>query len=176
MKNLVFLAVALGLGLTCPGGTGRAQTAPATPAETKDAPAHACADCLDCHGDEGEALRKLEQEWAEAVVHNDAEEIGRIEAEEFICTDPDGVVTHREDDLKAAKAGALTISDLKIEDIKVSVYGETAVVTGKSTFKGTAYGRPIDGSYRWTDVFVKRDNRWQVVASQATTIAPPSGA
>jgi ketosteroid isomerase-like protein len=53
------------------------------------------------------------------------------------------------------------------------VYGEVAVVTGKNTIKGTweDIERDISGPYRFTDVFVRRDGRWQCVASQASRIA-----
>ncbi len=145
--------------------------APAAPTATDDAKGHQCDDCSDCHGDEGTALRKLEQEWADAVVKHDVEAITRIESDDFIATDPSGTVSHKADDIEEAKAGTLNISNFQLADMKVSVYGESAVVTGKTTFRANAGERPLGGDYRWTDVFVRREGKWQVVASQATAIA-----
>ena len=54
--------------------------------------------------------------------------------------------------------------------MKVHVYGDTAVVTGLNTIKSTLNGKDTSGAYRFTDVFVKRDSRWQVVATQASSV------
>ena len=91
----------------------------------------------------------------------------------MFCTDPSGAATHKADDLEAVKSGALQLANLQLQDIKVNLYGDTAVLTGKTIFTGTAHDQPFGGSYRWTDVFVQRNGRWQVVASQATNVAPP---
>jgi len=56
-------------------------------------------------------------------------------------------------------------------DMKVHVYGDTAIVTGLNTTKGTFKGKDTSGAYRFTDVFVKRDGRWQVVATRASLVA-----
>lgn len=50
--------------------------------------------------------------------------------------------------------------------MQVRVYGDTAVVIGRNTEKGTLKGKPYTYTYRWTDVFVRRDGRWQAVVSQ----------
>ena len=121
-----------------------------------------------------ETLRKLEQEWADAVVHHDATAIARIEADDFIGTDPTGTLTNKAQDLEDAKSQSFDITSFKLDDIKVSVYGTAAVLTGQTVFAGTAGGQDIGGKYRWTDVFIQHDGKWQVVASQATSIAPPA--
>jgi ketosteroid isomerase-like protein len=54
------------------------------------------------------------------------------------------------------------------DDMKVQVYGNTAVVTYGSTDKGTYKGKDLSGKYRWMDVFVKHKGRWQLVAGQGT--------
>ena len=60
----------------------------------------------------------------------------------------------------------------KFDDMKVHVYGNVAVVTGRNTIKGVweDIEHDISGPYRFTDVFVKRDGRWQCVASQSSRI------
>ena len=118
-------------------------------------------------------LKLLEQFWAQSVATHDVEAISRIEADDFVCTDPSGAVTHKPDDLEAAKSGALQVADFKLEDVKVNLYSDAAVLTGKTTFSGTAHGEAYGGSYRWADVFVAHNGRWQVAISQATNIASP---
>jgi len=59
---------------------------------------------------------------------------------------------------------------MNIDEMKVRVYGDTAVVTGQSTVKGIFKTQDISGKYRWTDVFVKRDGKWQIVNAQLTPV------
>ena len=61
------------------------------------------------------------------------------------------------------------IEAMTIDDVMVRMVGEIGVVTGRTVATGS------DGStvrLRFTDVFVRRDGRWQVVASQGTPIQP----
>ena len=128
------------------------------------------------HSDLTEGLRALEQYWNQAVAFHNLNAIARIEAEEFTCTDPSGAVTHKKDDLEVAQSGALQLAFSKLEGVEVNVYGDTAVLTGRTNFSGnTTFDLAISGSYRWTDVFIRRDGRWQAVNSQATNIAPIPG-
>ena len=60
-----------------------------------------------------------------------------------------------------------------ISDVKVSVYGKVAVMTGLNRSQASFKGMDASGEYRFTDVFVKRDGRWQVVTSHLTRVAPP---
>nr|MBA3766029.1 nuclear transport factor 2 family protein [Acidobacteriota bacterium] len=56
--------------------------------------------------------------------------------------------------------------------LKVRVYGETAVVTGRATVKGKYKGMDISGQYRYTHVFVKQRGHWLVVTAQQTRVLP----
>ena len=72
--------------------------------------------------------------------------------------------------LGGAQANAAT---LVADEIKVRFYGDTAIVTYRSTAKGKDQDGAIDEQRRWTRVFVRRDVRWQLVHSQGTTIQKP---
>jgi ketosteroid isomerase-like protein len=54
--------------------------------------------------------------------------------------------------------------------MNVRVYGETALVTGRSTQRGREDGKDYCGDYRFTRVYVKAAGRWQTVALQTTLI------
>ena len=124
-----------------------------------------------------QTLLKLEQDWGEATMKGDVAFVDRSEAEEYVYTDPNGQLSNKKDSLDAAKAGATKISSFKIRDVKVHVYGDSAVLTGQTQLKGKDdSGNDISGDYRWTDVFIRREGRWQAVASQATTIQPNDSA
>jgi len=50
-------------------------------------------------------------------------------------------------------------------DLKVQLYGDTAVVTGRQTEKATYKGEDASAVYRVTDVWIRRDGRWQAIAT-----------
>jgi ketosteroid isomerase-like protein len=118
-------------------------------------------------------LTKVENAWAEATVKGDVGALQKLYADEYIATDPMGSVYTKAQDLASLQSGEFKLTSYKLDDLKVQSHGTVAVVTGRNTIKATYKGKPIDGTYRFTDVFVKRDGRWQAAATQATLIAPP---
>jgi ketosteroid isomerase-like protein len=118
-------------------------------------------------------IRNLEQEWADAVVHQKTNVIDRIQANEFRFTDPSGQVWTKVRALDFIASGRLKIESFDMSDVDVRLYGNTAVVTLKVVWTGSAGGADISGPQRMTDVFVERDGRWQCVISQSTRIDGP---
>jgi ketosteroid isomerase-like protein len=58
-----------------------------------------------------------------------------------------------------------------IAEMKVRVYGDAAVVTGRDIIKETHEGKEISRQERWTDTWVKRAGHWQCVAGHTSEIA-----
>jgi ketosteroid isomerase-like protein len=75
--------------------------------------------------------------------------------------------------LKNRKTGRVEFDSLVVDDVKVRRYGDTAVVTYRSTAEGKDQQGAIDEQRRWTRVFVWQEGRWQPVHSQGTTIQKP---
>lgn len=119
-----------------------------------------------------EALMQLERDAAQASVRGDVAFFERLEADDYTFTDPGGQSFTKAQDMANMKAGDLKFESFNIDDMKVRVYGDTAVVTGMSSVKGAYKGQDISGPYRWLDVFVKRKGQWQLVAGQVTRVAP----
>ncbi|MBI3417400.1 MAG: nuclear transport factor 2 family protein [Verrucomicrobia bacterium] len=119
----------------------------------------------------GEAVKKLERGWAEAYVKGDAAALERIEAKDFTFIDSSGKISTKADDLRDVKSGALKMTECKLDDLKVRIYGKTAVVTGVTTVKGSSNGQDISGRYRFTDVLVRKKNEWKAVSTQESLIA-----
>jgi len=75
-------------------------------------------------------------------------------------------------DLKDDKA---TLDSLELFDMTVRVEVNTGIVKGINYVKGRDdKGQPFERLTRFTDVYVKRDGRWQVLDTQGTAIAPPA--
>jgi ketosteroid isomerase-like protein len=117
-------------------------------------------------------LLALEREWVQADINHDVSWYQKHVAEDFTSVDTRGRMETKKEGIAAAKAGLPIYEQHAVDDMTVRVYGDTAVVTGRIT---TRQGKSSDAmeSYqlRFTDVFVKKNGRWQVVATQGTRIA-----
>lgn len=119
-------------------------------------------------------LRELIHKWDEGHAQRDTATLARILADDFVYTDASGAVLDRSQYLMTLiKAPDMTQQSSSSEDLKVRFYGDAAVITGRSSWKGRSRGKGqfINAQYRFTDVWVKRQGSWQAVATQATTIA-----
>jgi hypothetical protein len=106
------------------------------------------------------------------LLKGDSSVAERYLADSYVFTDPDGVVSGKAEFIRDVKSGALKLESSKYADMKVQAAdADMAVVTYRSTDKGTYKDKDISGDYRWIDVFAKRGGHWQVVVSQGTRIA-----
>jgi ketosteroid isomerase-like protein len=123
-------------------------------------------------GGEEQQLVKLENEWSAAVVKGDGPSLQGFYADEYLATDSDGMVRNKAQDIANFTSGASKLASYKLDDLKVHIYGDVAVVTGSNTVTGSVgvTSEDVTGNYRFTDVFVRRGGRWQCVASQASRI------
>ncbi len=110
--------------------------------------------------------------WAAAIVSNDVARIAAFMAEEWVIVSESGIGT-REQFLSLVASGELTHTAMDlVSDLRVRIYGETAVITGRIT--NTAhYAEHCFEADEWTtDVFVKQQDRWRCVLSQITPAEP----
>ena len=118
-----------------------------------------------------EELLKIEKAFADAIVKNDLEGIERLVAGDWIIFDPNGETVDRARFLEVIKSGALTHDMMESEDFRVRVYADAAVVTAITSTKGKFMGQEFSTRERATDVFVRRDGRWQCVLTHLTRFA-----
>ena len=117
-----------------------------------------------------QAVMRIERELLAALLKGDASANERYLAETYVFTGPDGSVEDRAQAIASLKSGDLKLQSASLDNAKVQIYGDTAVVTYSSDDKGTFKGKDISGKTRWTDVFVYRKGGWQVVASHGTML------
>lgn len=117
-----------------------------------------------------EQLKQLEDDWSKAELTKNANELQRIEATDYEFVMPDGKVRTQPEDIASLQTSSYT--DFSNGEMSVRVFGDTAVVTGVAQIKGTEAGKDVSGNYRYTDVFVKRNGRWEAVHTQATKLTP----
>ena len=117
------------------------------------------------------AVTKIEQDMSTALTKGDADTAAKMLADTFLAVSPDGSTQSKAELVADVKAGKLKLESNKLDDMKVHAAGaDMAVVTYRSTDKGTYEGEDISGHYRWIDVFAKRGGTWLFLVSQGTKI------
>ena len=117
-----------------------------------------------------QAITQLEVQWADAIVRADVAAQDRIEAPDYMFSGPDGELQTRAENDAELTSGASKTASMKIDDLKVRVLGDTAIVHGLETETSTYKGADTSGQYRFTDVFVKRDGAWVAVATHVSQV------
>ncbi|HYV99720.1 MAG TPA: nuclear transport factor 2 family protein [Gemmatimonadaceae bacterium] len=116
-------------------------------------------------------LIAIENEIARANRECDYKYFGRVEADEFIFTTASGAVVTRKEDLAGEKDCKKNQSTTVLDEVVIQLHGNTAVLNARSTVSATGRsGQPVANRTRFTDVFVWRDGRWQLVAGHSSRL------
>lgn len=116
-------------------------------------------------GSTEKTLIALENAWPRAVAQRDTATFQRTLAPEFVYTE-DSAYISRGDLINGMTSGPDTVVDGGNEDMKVHDFGNTAVVTGVLVLRGRGKDGPFTRRYRYTDTWMLRDGKWQIVAAQ----------
>jgi len=111
-----------------------------------------------------QALLRLEDDWALGLTRRDAVLFRRLLADGFVYTEDD-LTVDRDAVLRDIVAGPDTVEAAHNEDMKVHRFGTTAIVTGWLVVAGHGPNGRFNRRYRFTDTWVRRDGRWQIVAA-----------
>jgi ketosteroid isomerase-like protein len=113
-------------------------------------------------------IEALEQQWRQAVISNDVTQMDHLLADDYIGISANGTVETKAQALAARKAGTVRIKTLDLNDLKVRVYGDTAVVTSRAELEGINGQSDISGNYRYTRVYNRRFGQWKIVSFEAS--------
>lgn len=115
-------------------------------------------------------LKAIQQRLIEAWVKKDRATIDSLLAGDWRVTDPTGQVLTKAQVMKELDSGERKLESGAIDDVEVRLFGNVAVVTGRTRATGSYQGNKVSVTLRFTDVFVKRRGAWRAVASQATVV------
>jgi ketosteroid isomerase-like protein len=115
-----------------------------------------------------QTLQAMEQDWLNAEKNHDAAAFEKLVADDWIAITPDGKSQTKAE--RAAEIKTSNIDSATLGDMKVRVFGDTAVVTGTDDEVTMKDGNKSSDHYVWTDVFMKRNGKWLAVASQTAQI------
>ena len=112
-----------------------------------------------------QAVQQQDQERIRAQITADSVALRRIYADDFLGIGPTGVVRTKADVIADFTTHALTYQSITTAEVRVRVYGNTAVETGRSTMVGQDRGKAVPRDNRFTRVWVMTAGRWQLVAN-----------
>ena len=109
-------------------------------------------------------LIQMDKAWTSAELKGDKKAAGALVAEDYVGTTQRGDIENKAQYL----AGVVPNADMvKSDDYKITVYGNTAIMTHRGTVEGV---RNIQ--FRGTHIWMKRKGKWQIVAHHGSRIAP----
>lgn len=117
-----------------------------------------------------QAVAALEQKWTELGKASNADAVAPLMADKYLNTGSDGKTIGKAETLAHTKAAKWEVNE--ISDVKVTVFGNTAIATGNWKGKGTdENGKPVDTRERFTDTWMKMPGgNWQCIASHDSLI------
>ena len=95
--------------------------------------------------------------------------------DDYIVTDADSNVSTKAQEIAFIRSGEFVVTSCVHHEMKVRVYGDAAVVTGRSTMKETYKGKDYIVNVRWTDTWIKSAGHWQCVAGHVSQIRQKKG-
>jgi ketosteroid isomerase-like protein len=112
----------------------------------------------------------MEHLWNEAQVNRDSRALDAIIGAHFVNTEYDGEISDKAKFLADIKDPQFNLNTLTIQDVKVSMYGDSAVVVGTYRTRGSYLGKPYEHVGRFTDTWAFTEGRWQCVASHTSLL------
>jgi ketosteroid isomerase-like protein len=120
------------------------------------------------------AIIKIEHDMSAALTKPDADAAAKMLADTFYAVNPDGTTQGKAQFVADLKSGKFKLESNQLDDMKVhAANADMAVVTYRSTDKGSFDSHDLSGQYRWLDVLAKRNGVWQFIVSQGTKVEQP---
>lgn len=116
-------------------------------------------------------LEQADTDWNRLRLQGDAQTLAPLLADDWLLTHSDGRIQHKADYLQELATRQRRNTRIDNEDVQIRHYGDTAVITGTSVQAAISDGKPWEGRFRFTRVWVQRNGHWQMVASHSSRLA-----
>jgi len=117
-------------------------------------------------------LTRLSDAWDKAIIRKDEKAIADNMAEDFRQIDPRANLETKKSFVAGILDPKLTIDPYTVEEFEVRLYGDTALLSGRTHMTGKYDGEVFESNYRYIDIYVRRDGTWKIVSVQITKIPP----
>ena len=110
--------------------------------------------------------------WDKAIIRKDRAPIEANMAEASRQIDAAGNVPTRSAFVEGLLSPALEIDPYTVEEFDVRLYGDVALLSGRTDMTGRYDGKTFSSHYRYIDIYVRRDGAWKIVSVQISKIMP----
>ena len=114
---------------------------------------------------------EMSSEWLTGITKNDFRKLDQVLADDLMYLHSTGVMDSKASYVKSLQSGKQKYVAGKINDLKIRVYGQTAVINGDANFDFVTDGKPGKAHLKYTHVFVKGGKGWQLVSHQSLKVA-----
>jgi ketosteroid isomerase-like protein len=115
-------------------------------------------------------IEQLETELAQAMLDNDLDTLDRIISDDLIFTGPDGVLVTKAQDLALHRSGEIVFTNYEIDELIIQFYNPIAIANVKVKLAGSFKGESFASDYRYLRIYLKQNDRWQIIGGQVTAI------
>jgi ketosteroid isomerase-like protein len=119
-------------------------------------------------------IDQLEEKWRLAILKGDTAAMDSLLADDYMAITASGTLQTKAQSLENLRSGRMHFTSLEIVDRKVRFYGTTALVTSLASVQGATAEGPMEGSFRYTRVYVKDPSgAWKIVSFEASPVREP---
>ena len=115
-------------------------------------------------------IETLEEKLRQAMLNSDVLVLDELIADDLVFTTHTGLLLNKQADLEAHRSGIQKLTKIDSSDRQIQYYNDCAVVTVKMELAGTYNEQALDGTYRYTRVWAKLQERWQVVVGHLSQV------
>jgi len=115
-------------------------------------------------------FQKIEDNFNLAVITNSVDEIKKCITSDWVLVDSQGGILPQERFFYVLEQGMLKHSTMTKEVLRVKLYGDIALVTGRGQYTGTWQGQPLEADEWITDVYKKENEKWLCVLTHLTPV------
>jgi len=122
---------------------------------------------------DAEFIGFLEEAWVHAILQKNVNVLDRVMADDFSGVSPNGQRYTKGEAIADLRSGAYAVDSMTLDNVKVRIVGDIAIVTYSQNEKSKFGDEDCSGRYIFTDVWINRNDDWQVIASHGTPVVLP---
>jgi ketosteroid isomerase-like protein len=122
------------------------------------------------------SLESLNRQWLMAYKTKDLKALDSILSDDFVSVRADGLTSTKAELLKTVARTDRFVSDVTWSNLKINVWGNTAMVTARSNVSGSDKGEPFSISNEYADFYVRSKAGWRAVGAHVIRVFEPTGA
>ncbi len=119
-------------------------------------------------------VEKLEETWRMAQLDGDVVAMDKLLSDDYVGITMNGQVVTKMQQLDRIRNRNTVLTRIELDDVKVKLIGQTAIVTSRAEVDGTSDGATMHGTYRYTRVYSRQPSgTWRITSFEATRVGPP---